>query len=270
MDRSRLILPIIAATLAASACGDPTGSSAVAGHYRLVSVDGQPLPYVAPPSTGFGGEAIHHGDLLLRGDRTFRIGIAGAAGSVAGTFRLNGGEIRLMGISGPGDSPGAIFSGLVDGDSIGVDAETATSMRRYVFRRAQRDPVAVSPGIHSLTAINGRGEPLTSYDTVIDGNHYVTRVLFDSLEFVDAVFYRRHRSEVSVVEDATGTPLATSSTTTRGYGGYGGSSDVVVLRPYWRAPNEPWSDTLAVVGSALVRTTPLIGRTLVERYERRP
>ena len=44
----------------------------------------------------------------------------------------------------------------------------------------------------------------------------------------------------------------------------------MILRPYFLSGNEPSSDTLSVVGAALVRQTPRFGTaTLEERYERR-
>ena len=253
----------------AMACSEgPTAASAAAGSYDLVSVNGMPLPYTYPVSVGFSG-GVYHGDLVLRGNRTFRLGIGGWAGGMAsGTFNVAGDELTLtLPSSEPGGS-GTEFSGEIAGDSVVVDLGLSPTPFRYVFRRAQRERITAASGTYTLTAVNGNGEPLMTRDTVIGGDRHSTRVLFDTLVFVDDVFYRQHRAEESVLELADGTHLL-SGQATDAYGSYDGAPGKVVLRPYLPLATGRWSDTLAIVNESLVRTTTFTDRTLEEKYERR-
>lgn len=267
MQKRRAALLAIAALVATAACGgDPLSASALAGLYRLATVDGQALPYVSPPSGGGLSAVIPYGDLALRGDRTFGLGIGGPLGGfLSGRFRIAGDEIRFTIPSFGAGQPETEFTGAIGGDSVVVDFASPTESRRHVFRRTQRDPVTVAPGIYTLATINGRGEPLTLHEDVIGGNRHSTRIVFDSITFIDAVFYRRYRAEETVVEYANG-EIIVSPSSNEMTGAYGGTAEQLTFRQYYGIG----SDVLTVVGGALVRTSALFGGTLVERYERRP
>jgi hypothetical protein len=83
---------------------------------------------------------------------------------------------------------------------------------------------------------------------------------------MDAVFYRRHRSEESHLESSTGEIGPTSGRTINIHGSYGGTATQLILRPYF---GDGGNDILSITGSTLVRTTQLIDRTVEERYDRR-
>ena len=251
----------------AAACGDGvTIPGRAAGYYRLVSVNGQPLPYVSPPSTGLLRQ-ITRGDLVLRSNGTFRHGLGGNVGFgfvIDGTYRVSDGELSLS------DSPvGGGPAAQLSGDSITiVYFDPADADLRFTYRRTQLPPTTLPSNRYRLHSINGRtAEPLVVYDTTIGDNRSVGYVVFDSLEFSDGVFFRRHRAE-STIGYTNGQQTSFSSSEWTTWGGYESGSGWVVLFHYSPPPSIPARDSLSIVVDTLVRRTPLITGTREERYAR--
>ena len=252
----------------ATACGDEvTIPGRAAGYYRLVTVNGQPLPYISPPSTGF-IRTVTRGDLVLRSNGTFRHGLGGSIGFgfvVDGTYRVSGGEVTFSATP-VGGGPAALLSG----DSITiVHFDPLDADLRFTYRRVQLPPSTIPSNRYRLHSINGRtAEPLVVYDTTIGDNRSVGYVVFDSLEFSDGVFFRRHRSE-SAIGYTNGQQTFASASEWTTWGGYDSGSGWVVLSHYSPPPSLPAArDSLSIRGDTLVRRTPLITGTREERYTR--
>ena len=255
-------------TLVTAACGDsPLGSRAAAGYYRLESVNGQPLPYVAPPSSGF-VEVIDYGDLLLRGSGAFSLGVRAIGGGyMTGRYRVDDDELRLTVPAPEPGQPAFDITGTADGDSVVVDLGTAPSVRRYLFRRDERDPAPIAPGLYTLRAIDDdAAAPFLRYEEVSSGNRHTATVLYDSIQFVDAVFYRRHRAESARTDWSDGN-FNESSRAWTVYGAYDRSANGVVLRPYWSFDEED-DATLTLDNGALVRHSVVSGVATEERFGR--
>ena len=253
---------LLTAILFAVACDNgPSEPMVTPGLYRLVSVNGQAVPWTSPPSSGFLA-TIEHGDLYLRGNGTFGLGIGGnTGGQVSGNFRaLNSTQIRLTVTGGlPSDTVTVTLAG---------DSASFLSTHRFVFKRVTTLQ-SINPGVFVLATINGRGgSPLVESDTVIDGNRFVARVHFDTLHFMDEVFYRRHRYQSHVTYTASGDSNFSSVEWTN-FGAHDTISGTVVLRGYSRPfPAHPKGDTLSIVGNDLVRRSQLITGLREDRYVR--
>ena len=275
MTRRRSCLALVAA-VSALACEDgstqPNRLHVVPGLYRLLSINGVPLPYLSPPSLGFPSMHVTRGDLLLRGDGTFALGHAGSAGFfVSGTYAWSNDS---LGLTPAGGQPADVARYGVNGDSIILDrpASGLQSATRYVYRRTGLVPVPVPALKYLLARINGRAPPLIETDTTIGSVRFVARVHFDSLSFFDGMFYRRHRSQSSTAYLAGGDSTRGSEEWVM-HGTYmrAPDADAIILLPYFavNAWDEP-RDSLAVSGSSLVRTTQLIGGTRQDTYMTHP
>jgi hypothetical protein len=251
----------------AAACGDGvTIPGRAAGYYRLVSVNGQPLPYVSPPSSGSFVE-VTRGDLVLRPNGTFRHGLGSNVGfglAVDGTYRLSDGELLLY------DTPqsGGVAAQM-SGDSITVTYFGPTDQSlRLTYRRTPLAPTTMPSPRYRLRSIDGRTtEPLVAYDTTIGDNRSVGYVLFDSLDFSDGVFFRRHRAE-SAIGYTNGQQTTASGSEWTTWGAYESGSGWVVLFPYRPPPSTAARDSLSITGDTLVRRTPLVTGVQEERYTR--
>jgi hypothetical protein len=252
---------LLTVALFALACDDgPSGPNAVSGVFRLVSVNGQPVPWASPPSMGL-LITVDHGDLHLRGNGTFGLGVGGSLGwFVSGQYRaFEDNRVRLMLTNGS----------AIDTMTLTVRGDSAvlTLTNRYVFKRVAT-PQTITPGIFVLAAINGRGPPLTEGDTVINGERYVARVQYDTVTFLDGMFYQRHRSESAVRYLASGDSVVGAAEWTN-FGAHDRINGAVILRRYWTNSSEPRSDTLWTVGNDLVRRTQFIYGLQEDRYVRR-
>jgi hypothetical protein len=258
-----LSLALVAAVTAA--CGDgPLLSRNAAGYYRLVSVNGRPLPFMSPPSLGLSTLLIWRGDLVLRGDGSFMEGI-GTGATEQGTYRLTEGEIvfRGQGASGAGTE----VVGNLSGDSISIPSADPLRPLYLVFRRAHLTTSAVVSQRYHLTSVNGRtGAPLIMYDTIIGDTRYVGRIPFDSLAFFDGIFFRRHRAEQQRAYLAGGDSLIADEEWTV-WGAFESGPGWIRLMHYNSLGPAP--DSLAIVGDTLVRRTPLITGLQEERYTSR-
>lgn len=251
----------------AAACGDGvTIPGRAAGYYRLVSVNGQPLPYVSPPSMGSFYQ-IWRGDLLLRSNGTFRHGLGGNIGFgfvVDGTYRLSDGELVFS-----NSQLGLGTTAQLAGDSLRVvQFGPADDDRIFIYRRRQLAPTTFPGEEYRLRSINGRtAEPLVAYDTTIGDQRSVGYVNYDSLEFSDGVFFRRHRAE-SGVGYTNGEETMVSSSEWTTWGAYESRPGSVVLFHYRPPISIPVRDSLAIASDTLVRRTPLITGIREERYTR--
>ena len=255
-------------SLVVAACGDgPIGAGAAAGYYRLESVNGQPLPYLSPPSSGF-VDAIEYGDLLLRGSGAFSLGVRAIVGGYStGRYRVDDEEIRLTVPAPEPGQPAFDITGIAGGDSVVIDVGTAPSVQRYLFRRSERERAPISPGLYTLRAIDDdAAAPFVRYDEVISGNRHTATVLYDSIQFIDAVFYRRHRAENTRTEWSDGN-FNESGRAWTVFGAYDRSANGVVLRPYWSFDEED-DATLTLDDGALVRHSVVSGVPTEERFER--
>ena len=250
----------------AAACGDGvTIPGRAAGYYRLVSVNGQ-LPYVSPPSGGLGYLQVWRGDLVLRSNGTFRHGLGGNVGGfvVDGTYRVSNGELELS------DSPlGVAVSAQLSGDSLRVfHFGPADNDLIFTYRRAQLASTTFPGDRYRLRAINGRtAEPLVVYDTTIGDHRSVGYVNYDSLEFSDGVFFRRHRAESDIgYTNGQQTMVGSSEWTT--WGAYESRPGSVVLFHYSPPLSIPIRDSLTIASDTLVRRTALITGIREERYTR--
>jgi hypothetical protein len=263
----RPTIALLLGVLALSACsGEPTLPGAIAGHYELASVNGQPLPYVAPPSIGYATAPILAGDLMLRGDGTYALG---AQAFVEGGWSASGNRLTLGRLSGAGGPATA----LAGGDSVVIDIPGSPSTgvalggsptMHFVFRRPTRGAPVVTAGTFILTSINGRGEPLTSYDTIAYGMHQVRRVLYDSVLFTDGAFFRRHRTETFILDDDVGINEFIT------FGSYRGHADSLVLMSYYPFTGQvETTDRVAYEQGQLVRRRAFLSGPYVERFTRR-
>jgi hypothetical protein len=168
----------LALAIMLAACGsDSTGPASVAGLYRLGSVNGQPIPWVSPLSMGY-HFGIEHGDLHLRANGSYGLGIGGTGGWLdEGPFRVTGKTVRLLP---PGGAWPDTITATLAGDSVVVDRAEGElpgdrpvlpapfPAIRMVFKRTAV-PNPVAPGAFVLVAINGRTS-LVEQDTVIGGD----------------------------------------------------------------------------------------------------
>jgi hypothetical protein len=253
---------------AAVGCGDGLSPSlSAAGHYRLVSVNGQPLPFF-PPSLGL-TVIIQRGDLLLRPNGSFRHGLAGnlIPGQVLdGTYRQSGREVMLRGAV-PNDD----LVARVSGDSITLAYPTFTGNSvTLVYQRVPLEPSVVPADDYRLRSINGRtAEPLVVYDTTMGDHRHVATVVFDSLLFSDGMFFRRRRSE-SAIGYTNGQVTSASASEWTTWGTYESRPSAVVLLHYSVPPASgvPARDSLSIAGDTLVRRVQFILGPREERYTR--
>lgn len=252
------------------ACADspsaprPSGS----GLYRLATVNGQSLPYLSPPSVS-ATRTVDRSDLLLGDDGSFGLGLSGQPGYyVSGAYEIVDGEVRLTIPNGDPAVPAARISARIAGDSIVMtEASTADSFR-LVYRRAPRpNPPSIS-GVYQLRSVNGRRDPLTSADTMIAGDRYVSQILFDSIRF-DGFFYRRHRSQRTTLYRAQGDSLEGRDEWIS-FGSYSDHRVYLILLPYAPTLLDAARDSLVIAGDDLIRLTHLRSGTLDERYARTP
>jgi len=183
------------------ACTDgPTGPGSVVGFYRLVTVNGEPLPV-----SFVSGGTISRGDLLLRADGTFGLGIASQAGDfVSGPYRGTGPSLELGFPASGGDATQRRWRpAAMRGDSVLLvitlgDEASGQFDLRYVFRRAPLPRGPVTDGRFALTSTGHSGSSpfvLREYLPQSDGSRFVEMVLFDTLTFSDGLFFRQHRLE---------------------------------------------------------------------------
>lgn len=250
-----------------AACSDTSRPPAAAGHYALASVNGQPMPFVSPPSGGFYYAPLTIGDLVLRADGTYGLGLTWF---FEGTWTLDGTRLHLAQFMAQGPNG---TDAEAQGDSVVIDVPgsggngtvygTSPPMH-YVFRRSTAAAPVVTSGTFALTSINGRGEPLMLVDTVVNGMRFVDRVLYDSVTFTDGVFFRKRRAEEYASNGVGGYESYDT------FGSYRGRPDSLVLT-YYRPPSSGMSatDRLAVEQQALVRRTAFTTGIRVERYTRR-
>ena len=262
------ILPVITVLVAATAsCGDGVFlPRTVPGYYQLVAVNGRPMPYVSPPSLGIPWQ-IWRGDLVLRTNGTFMHGVGASVGPLLtgdGSYRLSGGELafRWRGASPDADD----IIGNVSGDSISiVYAGLSSEPLNFTFRRARVSPSSIPSPRYRLTSVDGRtGDPLVEYDTTIGDTRYVAHVMFDSLEFSDGVFVRRHRSE-SAVAYRDGSPALINAQEWTTWGAVESGPGWARLL-YYSTPAPPARDSLTITADALVRRRALITGLREERY----
>ena len=249
--RSIVAALVAAAALASCASGDPTGPGAGPSLYRLVSVDGSALPF-SGPSAPFGWwETVTHGELLLRADGSFALGLpsGGMSMLLEGRWRRDGASLRLAHPIAAG-APDAELGATVAGDSVVLVAGAAQPSRTYVFRRASLPRPPVAAGTYVLTSRHGRSDLVLEYEQ--HGQRFVDRVLFDSLTFVDGLFYRRHRSEYAVSYLPTGDSLD-ASTAWITYGSYESVDGRLLLRDYQPRPLAWPVDSLVVETDVLAR-----------------
>jgi len=261
---------LLTVALFTAACGDgPSGPNGMSGVYRLVSINGQPVPWVLPPSMGF-FMALESGDLHLRGNGTFGMGVAGSLGwFTSGNYRVvSDDRVRLTLTDGSAIDTMTL---TVGGDSAVLNlqeqAGLVTLTLTHVFKRIAT-PQTITPGVFVLAAINGRGPPLTEADTVINGERFVERVHYDTLRFMDGKFYQRRRSESSVRYLSNGDSVVGAVEWTT-FGAHDPVNGAIVLRRYWSYNNEPRQDTLWTVGNDLVRRTQYIYGLQEDGYVRR-
>ena len=251
---SLLLITILAA------CGsDATGPGRVAGLYRLASVNGQPLPWSSPPSLGFCCLAIAHGELELRANGSYGLGIGGSDGWLEeGDFRVTDTAVRLLP---PPGAPPETTTVTLAGDSAVIQRAV-----RLVFKRIS-PPNAIAPGPFVLTAVNGRTS-LVELDTTMNDQRFVARVRYDTITFMDRIFYRRHRRHELVRYLSNGDSVKGDFEFTI-FGAHDVATGMVILRNYNRMPNGRGRDTLWTVDNDLVRRTQLITGLQEDRYARR-
>lgn len=260
-------LALIFVALLTAACGDGVlPPRAVAGYYRLVTVNGQPLPYVSPPSLGLAVIQVWRGDLLLRPNGTFVSGFGGNIGFgfiAEGRYRFSGGEVFLEMDGGPAVHDGA---GRMAGDSLTFVSESSFEQPlTFTYRRAQLGSSTVASARYRLRSINGRtGEPIVAHDTTIGDTRYVETVLFDSVTFSDGVFFHRHRSESAITYIAGQPGTASAAEWTTGGAYESGPGWVVLLHYSPPSLSIRARDSLSIARDTLIRR---VG-TLEERYTR--
>jgi hypothetical protein len=256
------VLRLATAGLVLGGCGDGSGPDVRGGLYRLETVNGLPVPYTAPPSISSPFFVLYGGDLLLRRDGTFTLMLDGLLVRLDGTYEIAGADLTLTASSAEAGAPPIVAA--IGGDSVQF-AATVPAVD-LVFRRSPIPSTPVRDAAYVLTAVNGRGAPFVTSDTVLNGTRYVSRVQFDSITFSDGVFFTEHRAESTVGYLPSGDSVS-SETDGRPFGTYTGGGGRLVLRRYFTAGlGQPSTDSLAIANGTLTRVIRLRGRTIEEQY----
>ena len=254
--------------------GNPVGPlAAVAGRYELTSVNGSPIPWNAPPSTGLPGNIVA-GDLLLQRDRTFRVGIRGNFGSfLEGRYHLGGaaeGGGRVVVLSYGSGGIVAESQIVAHGDSAvwTIPATMQFPGIRYAFHRAAA-PRGAMTGRYALTRVNGEGEPFVVYEETEGSETFQVLIGFDTVQFLgDGLFYRRHRAERTARLDATGTIVAIAASEWIAYGSYERADARLILHSLGAGP----TDTLVAKpgGDAFQHSWAIVDTPVEAEYTRVP
>ncbi len=127
----KILIVLVALSLACGGDGDATGPTSVVGTYDLVLVDGEPLPIMSTSTEPV--EIVSSGFIILRGDGTFSYNERGFSNSEdgEGTYQLDGNSLTFTTLA--GDSPNAseVWRARIGGDQINV---TDHDNRAYVRR----------------------------------------------------------------------------------------------------------------------------------------
>jgi hypothetical protein len=139
----RTLLPLVAATLVATACSGDSNApdNSHVGSYALVSVDNEPLP-ITLYDDGSVMVALTEGTLALNANNSFTQGITlngsidGEAGppehlSCSGTYTHSGNSFTLTSVESEGCS-GATLTGTRDGNTLTFVDDTG---ERLIFSR---------------------------------------------------------------------------------------------------------------------------------------
>jgi hypothetical protein len=239
----------------------------VPGYYSLTEVNGQPLPYISPPSLGLGFVQIWRGDLVLRPNGTFAHGLgAGLGGLVEGRYRIAGSELvfETDAFVPKNGTVAQVSDGTITFTHTQADDRNLT----FTFRRASL-PSPLASNRYRLSSINGRTEaPLVAYDTVMGDTRYLSRIPFDSITISDGVFFRRHRLQIDSSYTVDIGPIGANVEEWTVWGAYETAPGGKVVLHHYSKPSA-WvrlQDTLSIAGDTLVRRTPLIIGPYEERY----
>ncbi|HLT91497.1 MAG TPA: hypothetical protein VKZ85_11175 [Woeseiaceae bacterium] len=251
-------LIVAAVILVVGACGgDTTGPARGSGLYRLASVNGVPVPAYFPPSTGL--DAVLSGDLYLRADGTFGLGLqCTPCGLLEGAWRLAGSTLHLT------RHGGADIAAELEGDSVSL--VFSESDRVYVFRRDRRarvNPASVA-GTYVMTELMGR--PDLTFEYTVGEEQYVFRILYDTLTVIDDVFFRRAREEITI-RVATGDTVSSQSFASSG--AFDVEGETLLLRHYFSdAAVAPPQDSLRILEDGLERRVAIRSPDWRETYTR--
>lgn len=201
------------------ACSDPPTVPAAGAFFHLTLVQGTPLPvtYAATKWT--------NGDLLLRGDHTFRLGLNNPGGSVIdGTYVQHKNSLDLK-------SGGVTHQGEYYGDRAAYYVSSLFGEIQYVFDRATPEPLSTIDGRFALTAVQGATQmPDGSFvlDTNDASGRVVYRWLFDTLTFSEGFFAHRRMA----MNDSAFNPVTAHSVIVSEFGGFTASGGAVTFSTY--------------------------------------
>ncbi len=225
-------------------CSDePTGTSLGAGRYRLDSVAGKAVPAALSLTTGH--VTYYGGDLHLRGSSTFAYGIQGLQPAYEeGQWSVAGADLELT----------SAFTGLttiahIQGDSVVLRlpvsySPSSASHLNFTFR-LDAAPVTEMTGAYILSSVMGRDDRRYEWKYPGHSDTYFFEVQFDTITFLDELFFKRHRSERRGQVGWDGS----SGRSFRTVGSYHRSGDVLELRHFDFGLAGPPVDTLFVGGS---------------------
>ena len=261
--RGQLAVALAVSATCLAACGSNNdGPAAPGGLYRLAAVGGLPLPYVCPPGVFAPTCTVPRGELLLRSDGSFVESIGGLQVFLEGTYSASANEVQFsLPPFEPGGSP-INFNARLDGDSLVADGFgsliVTPSPLHLVFRRSTIPSAPIRDAAFALSQVNGKSDSFVESDTVLSGTRYVYRVDFDSLVFLDGMFFKQHRRTSNSAYLANGDSL-TGDDETRTFGTFTGNNAWFVLD---RASS---LDSLAVgPGTTLTRRIRLRANAVLE------
>ena len=141
-----------------AACAAAPATAQVQGSYRLVSINGQPLPAPSPDEDGV---TVYSASFDLGGDGRFALSMspsADGAGTqqLAGTYQVAGDSLVLTPV--PEDEPFSL-GWTLQGDTLGI-LNDDRDVYRFVRQAQAAAAGGPSPGLWQLTHINGLPVPV--------------------------------------------------------------------------------------------------------------
>jgi hypothetical protein len=210
---------IVLSTLSLIACSDVPTVPAGGAFYHLTLVNGTTLP------TSFAGTLWTTGDLLLRGDKTFRLGLNNSTGSVIdGTYTQDKHSLELK-------ASGTTRQGEYFGSRAAYYVSSLFGEIQYVFDAVTPVAAATIDGKFALSDVQGAVKmPDGSFvlDTTDPSGRVVHRWLFDTVTFSEGLFARRRVA----TNDSTFNPVTATSTNVTEYGGFTAASGAVTFSSY--------------------------------------